>query len=104
MPDYKIMPDYTVLCRIIQCYAGLYSVMPDLKNILDYAALCRIITNNFYHFVCTGLGSNRNIIREQGTGRVSDVMTQCSEKSYGGTSLVRSLVSPCHRVGILRQY
>ena len=91
MLNYKIIPDYTVLCRII-------------KIILDYAGLCRIITNNFYHFIYTGLGSNRNIIREQGPGRVSDVMTQCSERSYGGTSLVRSLVSPCHSVGIQRQY
>jgi hypothetical protein len=70
----------------------------------DYTVLCRIITNHFYHFVYTGLGSNPNNCHEQGTGRLSHVMAQCTEKSYGGAILICSLVSPCYEAGILRQY
>ena len=76
------MPDYTALCRII-------------KIIPDYTVLSRIITNNFYHFIIyTGLGSNPNNRHEQRTGCLSHVMTQCTEKSYLGASLVHLLVSP----------
>ena len=85
------MLDYTALCQITK-------ITPD------YTVLCRIITNNFYHFIYAGLGSNPNNSHEQGIGRLSHVMTRCTENSYEGASLVRSLVSPCYKVAILRQY
>ena len=104
MPNYKIICDYTVLCRIIKIMPDYTALCRIIKFIPDYTALCRIITNNFVCFIYTGLGSNPNYRHEKGTGRLSHVMTQCTEKSYGGASLVRSLVSPCYKVEILRQY